>query len=78
MGKIAGYRVQEDREWQEYDRMTQPGSGSVQAVEDPVGYALSQVNEIEELSQALGEGCEAAMSDEAYKPDVILHRMHDL
>jgi len=78
MGKIAAYRVQEDRQWQEYDRMTQSGGGSVQAVEDPVAYAQSQVNDIEELSRDLGEGCEAAMSDDACKPDIILHRMHDL
>jgi hypothetical protein len=78
MGKIAAYRMKEDREWQQYDRMTQPGTGSDQAVEDPVGYAQKQVDAIEDVADKLGEGCEAAMSDDAYRPDMILHRMHDL
>jgi hypothetical protein len=78
MGKIAAYRVDQDRQWQEYDRATQPASGSVQAVEDPAGYAQSQLDAIESLSSDLGEGCEAAMSEDAYNPDKIVHRMHDL
>ena len=78
MGKIAAYRVDQDRQWQEYDRMTRPDGGSVQAVEDPAGYAQNQVDAIEKVSTNLGEGCEAAMSDDAYRPDIIVHRMHDL
>jgi hypothetical protein len=78
MGKIAAYRVEQDRQWQEFDRATKPGTGSVQAVEDPAGYARDQVNTIQQLSDALGEGCEAAMSDDAYNPDAILHSMHDI
>jgi len=78
MGKIAAYRVDQDRQWQEYDRMTQSGSGSVQAVEDPSGYAQTQVDAIEKVSSDFGDGCEAAMSDDAYKPEIIVHRMHDL
>jgi hypothetical protein len=78
IGKVAAYRMKEDREWQQYDRMTQPGTGSDQAVEDPAGYARKQVDAIESVSDSLGEGCEAAMSDDAYRPDMILHRMHDL
>jgi hypothetical protein len=78
MGKIAAYRVDQDRQWQEYDRMTRPDGGSVQAVEDPAGYAQNQVDAIEKVSTNLGEGCEAAMSDDTYRPDIIVHRMHDL
>ena len=78
MGRIAAYRVEQDRQWQEFDRATKPGTGSVQAVEDPAGYARDQVKTIQDLSDALGEGCEAAMSDDAYNPDTILHRMHDI
>jgi hypothetical protein len=51
--------------------MTQPGTGSDQAVEDPAGYARKQVDAIESVSDSLGEGCEAAMSDDAYRPDMI-------
>jgi hypothetical protein len=78
IGTVAYYSMQERRQWDEYDRATQPGGGSVQAVEDPTGYAQSQVDAIEGVSNDLGDGCEAAMSDDAYKPDMILHRMHDL
>lgn len=55
--------------------MTQPGSGAAQAVEDPEGYARNQVDDIERVSDTLGDGCEAAMSDDAYGPDIFLHRM---
>jgi hypothetical protein len=78
IGRVAAYRMQEDREWQEYDRMTKPGTGSVQAVEDPAGYAKKQVDAIESVSDKLGEGCEAAMSDDAYRPDMIVLRMGKL
>ncbi len=78
MGRIAASRAEEDRQWKEYDRATNPGTGSVQAVEDPSGYARDQVNTIRDLSDALGDGCEAAMSDDAYDPQAILHRMHDI
>jgi hypothetical protein len=70
--------MQEDRQWQEFDRMTQPGSGSSQAVEDPAGYARRQVDAIEQLSDKLGEGCEAAMSDDAYRPESIMRRIGGL
>ncbi|HEY3972572.1 MAG TPA: hypothetical protein VGM18_06180 [Candidatus Sulfotelmatobacter sp.] len=78
IGTVAYYSMQERRQWDEYDRATQSGGGSVQAVEDPSGYAQSQVDAIEEASNNLGNGCDAAMSDDAYKPDIMVHRMHDL
>ena len=78
MGKIAAGRMEEDRQWQEYDRATKPGTGSSQAVEDPTGYAKSQVDAIEQVSDKLGEGCEAAMSDDAYRPETIVHRIGSL
>jgi len=78
MGKIAAYRMEQDRQWQEFDRMTQPGTGSSDAVENPVGYAQKQVSAIEDSSDTLGQGCEIAMSDDAYRPDTILLRMGNL
>ena len=78
MGRIAAYRVEQDRQWKEFDRATNPGTGSVTAVEDPAGYARDQVKTIQDLSDSLGEGCDAAMSDDPYNTDAILHRMHDI
>lgn len=78
MGKIAAYRMEQDRQWQEYDRMTQPGTGSAQAVEDPTGYAQSQVDAIEKVTDTLGAGCEAVMSDDAYNPQAINLRIGNL
>jgi hypothetical protein len=75
LGKIASYRMQQDREWQQFDRMTEPNAGSVEAVEDPVGYAQNQTNMIEQASDKLGQFCEAAMSEDIYNPDIILLRM---
>jgi hypothetical protein len=77
MGKIAAYGLQQDREWQEFDRM-ESNIGSSTAVEDPVGYARRQVEAIERVTDRLGEGCEAAMSDDAYRPDRIFVRMGSL
>jgi hypothetical protein len=70
--------MKKDREWQWYDRASKPGGGSEKAVVDPVGYARDQVNSIDELSDRLGECCDAALSDDAYNPDMIQHRMGSL
>jgi hypothetical protein len=75
MGRIGAYRVEQDRQWQQFDRMTKPGSGREKAVEDPVGFARDQVNAIEKVTDLLGEACEIAMSGDAYRSDMILHRL---
>jgi hypothetical protein len=75
MGMLGAAQMKKDREWQWYDRASKPGSGSEKAVLNPVGYARDQVNAIQELSDRLGEGCEAAMSDDAYRPDMMQHRL---
>lgn len=75
IGKIAAYRVEQDRQWQQYDRMTKPGTGSESAVGNPVGYARDQVGGIEKVTDSLGECCEAAMSDDAYRPEIIHLRL---
>jgi hypothetical protein len=55
--------------------MTQPGTGSAKAVEDPVDYAQDQVNAIEKVTDQLGAICEAAMSDDAYDPGAMAQTM---
>lgn len=78
IGRIAAYRAEENRQWQEFDRMTKPDAGDVKAVEDPTGYASDRVDSIEAVSDRLARGCEAAMSDEAYNPDILLLRIGTL
>ena len=78
MGKIAGYAMEEERQWQQFDRMTQPGTGSDKAVADPTGYAQDQVFAIETVSDQLAGNCEEAMSNDVYSPDLILHKMTKL
>jgi hypothetical protein len=68
LGRIACYRIQQDRQWEEFDRMTKPGTGSPKAVENPEGFARDQVDLLEKAADLLGENCELVMSDEAYQP----------
>jgi hypothetical protein len=75
MGRIAAYRVEQERQWQQFDRMTNRSSGRELAVSDPVGFAQEQVEAIEKVTNMLGEACEIAMSDDAYRSDMILHRL---
>jgi hypothetical protein len=71
LGRIAAHRVEQDRQWQEYDRMTKPNMGSERAVQDPVGFARGHVESIEKVTDVLGECCEIVMSDVAYQPEVL-------
>ena len=68
LGKIAGYSVEQERDLQRIEREMEPGSGSAQAVENPVRLARNQVDTIENTTDLLGENCELVMSDEAYRP----------
>lgn len=78
IGKVFAYQAEENRQWQQFDRMTQPGVGDARAVENPSGYAKDQLNAIEKVSDQLAKGCDAAMSDDAYKPDMLLLRIGSL
>ncbi len=78
IGKVFAYGAEQDRQWAEFDRATNPGTGSQKAVSDPVGFARDQVYTIQTISDQLGENCETAMGDEAYRPEIILHAMNAL
>ena len=78
IGALGAAQMKKDREFQWLDRARAPGSGSEKAVLYPVGYAQDQVGVIAELSDRLGEGCEVALSDDAYRPDAIQHRLASL
>lgn len=72
MGRgVFGPQMEEERRWQQVDRALRPNADNPQAVEDPVGYTRKQVDAIERVSDTLGEGCEVAMSDDAYRPETI-------
>jgi hypothetical protein len=78
MGALGAAQMKKDREWEWYGRASKPGGGSEKAVLNPVGYAQDQVNAIQAVSDVLGENCETAMSDDAYRPDAIQHRLSSL
>jgi hypothetical protein len=75
MGAIGAAQMKKERDFQWLDRARTPGSGSEKAVLDPAGYARDQVSAIQDLSDILGENCEAAMSDDVYRPDILQHRL---
>jgi hypothetical protein len=75
IGGLFAAQVKENREWQWFDRASKPGSRSEKAVLDPVGFAQTQVDAIQNLSDELGDGCESALGDDAYRPDVMQHNM---
>ena len=75
IGTVFAYKAEQDRQWAEYDRAVNPRAGSVNAVSDPARYAQDQVDTIEKVSDVLGEGCEFAMSDDAYRPELFLLRI---
>jgi hypothetical protein len=75
IGGLFAAQVNENRQWQWFDRATKPGSGSEGAVIDPVAFARKQVDKIDDLTMELGDGCECALSDDAYRPDVMQHHM---
>jgi hypothetical protein len=78
IGKVMAYQTEQNRQWQEYDRMTTPGVGDAKAVEDPTAYAQDRLDRIETVSNALAAVCDAAMSDDAYKPDKLALRIGTL
>jgi hypothetical protein len=67
--------AEEQRQWQQFDRMTTPGAGSERAVANPVGFARDQVAAIERVADLLGECCEIAMSGDAYRGEMIALRL---
>jgi hypothetical protein len=77
IGFLFAAQAKNNRVGQQVDRMLKPGNGSALAVADPVGYARSQVDKIERMTVDLGDGCDAAMSDDAYNPEFMVHSMVD-
>ena len=78
IGGLFAAQVKENRDWQWFNRASKPGSGSERAVLDPVDFARKPVDKIDDLTVELGDGCESALSDDAYRPDVMQHRMGSL
>jgi len=75
IGKVMAYQTEENRQWQEYDRLTDPSAGDAKAVEDPTGFAQDRVDRIEAVCDLLAKVCDAAMSDDAYNPDKLMLRI---
>jgi hypothetical protein len=75
IGGLFAAQVKKNREWEWFDRASKPGSRKEGAVLDPVGFTRKQVDAIQDLSDELADGCESALSDDAYRPDVMQHHM---
>jgi len=71
LGFIAGKAVEEKRQWEQFDRMTDPSKRSSQAVENPAGYAQRQRDMVDAVVNVLATICHVAMSEDAYDPDAV-------
>lgn len=72
MARIAGYAAEEKRQWEIYDRMTNPTSGKrEQAVTDPSAFANTQRDRVDNVARALAEMCDLVMSDEVRDRDTF-------
>ena len=47
-------------------------------MEDPAGFARDKVKAIEKITDLLGEGCETARSDDAYRAGILALRLGSL
>ena len=73
LGKIASYSVQQDRYWEEFDRMENPTSGkSEDAIEDPSGFARKQRDAIDAYASTLADNCDVVMSDAVRKSTFLI------
>lgn len=79
LGKIAAYSTEQDRQWQQYDRMVHPSSSKPsQSVEDPSGFARKRRDSVDAVASSLSSACDFVMSDEISKPSAYILRIQRL
>ena len=78
MGVVKRNLALHDRDLLQLDRAMNPGRGSDEAVANPAAYARRQVGIVEGACTSIGKGCAAAMSEDAYNPDRLLHAIGNL
>jgi hypothetical protein len=73
-GKSAEYQRQLEWADRELDRANNPSKNAPapEAVLDPSEYAQRQRDKVDEVVQKLATLCDVAMSDDAYKPAIVL------
>ena len=77
MGRIAGYAAEQDRQWQIYERMTEPSKAGrpEQAVKDPAAYTRQQRDTVDAVASRLSQACDIVLSDAVNTPDSILSKV---
>jgi hypothetical protein len=68
LGKIAAYSTEQERQWQQYERMVNPSqSKPSQAVEDPSGFARKQRDTVDTVASSYSTACDFVMSDDVFR-----------
>jgi hypothetical protein len=77
IGRIAGYAAEQDRQWQMYERMTEPAKPGrpEQAVKDPAAYARQQRDNVDAVASGLSQACDVILSDAVNAPDSVLSKV---
>jgi hypothetical protein len=77
IGRIAGYAAEQDRQWQIYERMTEPSKAGrpEQAVKDPAAYARQQRDAVDVVASQLSQACDVVLSDAVNTPDSVISKV---
>jgi hypothetical protein len=77
IGRIAGYAAEQDRQWQIYERMTEPSKAGrpEQAVKDPAAYARRQRDAVDAVASQLSQACDVVLSDAVNTPDSVISKV---
>ena len=76
LGKIAAYSTDQERQWQQYERMVHPSASKPsQSVEDPSGFARKQRDSVDTVASSYSTACDFVMSDEVLKPGAYAQAM---
>jgi hypothetical protein len=79
LGKIAAYSTDQERQWQQYERMVNPSASKPsQSVEDPAGFARKQRDSVDTVASSFSTACDLVMSDEVLRPGAYDQAMQKL
>lgn len=79
LGKIAAYSTEQERQWQQYERMVNPSASKPsQSVEDPSGFARRQRDSVDAVASSYSTACDFVMSDDVFKAGAYAQTMKKL
>lgn len=80
IGRIAGYAAEQDRLWQQYDRMKEGGAaGKAElAVSNPAAYAAAQRDIADLAARRYARACDIVLSDAVNTPNSLLQRIDEV